>query len=154
MTTSILWQYDAATAVTWGGGTGMDNLPAGSRAISTSISNSSNFYDDFLMSVTVAAITPSGNGAVEIWASQSIDNSVWSGDSSSNMGIMAHVGFMDLIGTGPWTSRAFSVANAFGGKVPPYFKLIICNNNAGITSFAGVGSGNSTNYSAIYRTVT
>ena len=50
-------------------------------------------------------------------------------------------------GTGPWRSAMMSVASAFGGIVPPKWKVLIMNDNS---TTALAGSGNTVQYRGIH----
>lgn len=144
----IKWAYTASTNLSIAS---IVSLAGGALASSVAIDNTTNKYDDYLVSVSVGDFAEAGNFLTLVYASSSLDNSAWSTSIVTNLQAMAFIGHLPNIGTGTWRSKALSVAAGFGGKIPPYFKIHVLNDN-GATAFSA--SNNSVDYVAIYRTVT
>lgn len=145
-TSSVKIAYATRTAVAT---TGMDSLATSGLSTSDAIDNSTNLYEDYLVEVFAASITPSGDQMLFIYCSSSLDGTNYSKTDSGNLGALAFLGHLPLINTGGWRSKAFSVAAAFKGRVPPYFKVHVFN-SAGATLAA---SGNTIYQTGVYRTV-
>lgn len=137
--------YATPTSVTV---TGFNSLSSGSFATSDAIDNSSSLYLDYLVEVVVADVVEAGNKQIVVYGISSVDGTNYSDNQSGNPNAMAVVGILPVNGTGSWRSRAFSVAQAFGGVVPPKFKLVIFN-DAGVSLSS---SGNSVQVVGVYAT--
>lgn len=140
MASDLKIKYGAATALTV---TGLNSLASGSYATSDAVNNTTNLYLDYLVELTVANVVEAGNFQAVVYAISSLDGTNYSDNQSTNQPYaFKYVGMLPLNGTGPWRSAAMSVAAAFNGTIPPYFKLVILN-DAGVTLAA---SGNSVQY--------
>lgn len=136
-------QFGAVTSLTV---TGFNSLAGGSYATSDAVDNTSDLFLDVLVEVTVADIVEAGNKQVLVYAVSSVDGTNYSDNQSGNPQSMAFVGALPMNGTGPWRSRAMSLASAFGGSVPPKWKLVLMNDNS---TTALAGSGNSVQYRGV-----
>lgn len=135
--------YEATQSLTV---TGFNSLASAGIATSNEIDNTVNLYLDYLVEIVVADIVEAGNKQIVILAASSIDGTNYSFINANNLQIMSTVGIAPLNDVGPWRSRSFSVAQAFGGVVPPKFKLVMFN-DAGIVLAA---SGNSAQYRGVH----
>lgn len=129
---------------------GLNSLAAAALSTSDAIDNTTTLYEDILVEVLIADFAEAGNVLVPIYASSSMDGSSYSRADAANIGMLASVGHMSIIGTGAWRSRAFSLRAAFRGTLPPYTK-IHAYNDAGATL---ASSGNGITYRGVYRTIT
>jgi hypothetical protein len=137
--------YGAASALTV---TGLNSLASAGFATSDAVDNQTDLYLDYLVEVLIADIVEAGNRQVVAYVISSVDGTNFSDNQSTNPTAMAMLGPVPLNGTGPWRSRAFSVAQAFGGVVPPEFKVVL-QNDVGIGL---AGSGNSVQIRGVYAT--
>jgi hypothetical protein len=86
---------------------------------------------------------------VVVYATSSVDGTNYSEDTTGNAQLMAFVGAVSMAGTPTapgWRSRAFSLAAAFGGTVPPKWKLVFLNDNS---TTALNSTGNSVQYRGV-----
>jgi len=123
--------YGTATAITWTG-QGLNSLTNAQYTDgSDTIDNTSSLYLDALVEVEIADIVEAGNFQVVIYAMSSVDGTDFSThtNASAQPQNLAYVGTVSVpSGTaGTWRSRAFSVAAAFGGVLPPKWKLVAYN---------------------------
>lgn len=137
---NIKAQYGTATSLNV---TGLNSLAGGSYATSDAVDNGTDLALDVMIEVTIADIVEAGNKQVVVYAISSVDGTNYSDNQSGNPQAMAFVGAVPMNGTGAWRSRAMSLAAAFGGFVPPKWKLVLLNDNS---STALAGSGNSVQY--------
>ena len=126
---------------------GFNSLAGGSVAVSSDVDNTTDLFVDVLIEVTVAEITEATNRQVVVWATSSVDGTNFSEGVSGNRANMALVGSVPIVGTGPHRSKAMSLAAAFGGVVPPKWRLVLHNDN-GSTALAS--SGNSVQYRGVH----
>jgi hypothetical protein len=129
----------------------LNSLAGGSYATSNEVDNSSDLFVDVMVEVTIADITEAGNKQAVVYAIDCIDGTNWSDNQSGNPQAMRLLGVVPMNGTGPWRSAAMSVAAAFGGVVPPKWKVVILNDNS---TTALASSGNSVQYRGVqYQSV-
>ena len=139
--------YSNATSLTV---TGLNSLANQSTATSDAVDNTTNLYLDYLVEVSIADVAEAGSNTVFVYAISSVDGTNYSDLQSTNLSAPAVVGAVPCRGAGTWRSRAMSVAAAFGGSLPPKFKLVIYN-DLGVTL---ASSGNSVQYVGTYLTST
>lgn len=90
---------------------------------------------DYLAEINVPNITGlSGTSFVQLFATTSLDATNYSDSQNTNPNALKLVGMLSLAGTGPWRSAAMSIAQAFNGFLPPYFKLVVLNSAGKTTS--------------------
>lgn len=118
--------------------TGLNGLASGNYATSSAIDNSTLLADDFFVEVTIADIAEAGNKQVLVFVVPSLDG-VTFGDASIATNLR-RLGFVDMNGSaGPIVMPLASVAAAFGGVPPRFFRIVVFN-DAGV---ALASSGNS-----------
>lgn len=129
----------------------LDGLASGGYVTGAEVDNTTNAYLDYLVEFVIADVAEAGNKQVVIFAINSLDGTNYSDAPSATkpQGNAAWVGVISLDGTGPYRSKAFSIAAAFGGPLPPKVKLVAYN-DAGIALAA---SGNSAYIRGVYNTI-
>lgn len=156
--------YSAATAITLT----QTSLASGGWRQGTAVDNSSNLYLDCLVggSTQIGAVTV--NGTIEIYAYGSWDGTLYTAgltgtDGTITWGTSSGVlGYNDLVPLGvantegtddnddrPW--GPFSIAAAFGGRVPQKWGIVI-KNNTGLALHA-TGTNNAVKYEGITETI-
>ena len=134
----IKLKYDPSASVI--ASTGLNSLAATSYVTCTEVDNGSALYIDVMVEVTIADIVEAGNKQVVAYVIDSIDGTNYSDNQSVNPQAMRLLGVVPMNGTGPWRSAAMSVASAFGGVIPPKWKVVLYNDNS---TTALAASGNS-----------
>lgn len=104
---------------------GLNSLAAGSAAFSSAVSNTTLLADDYLIECVIADITESGDQQVLVVAVSSLDGTNFSDITQQSN--WRRIGYLAIIGTGPFRMPAGSLAQAFGGVVPPSFKIGVFN---------------------------
>lgn len=136
----------AAAAVTV---SGLSTLASGSYATSNLIDNTTNLYLDYLIELLVTTGTVSGNKQAVIFAISSLDTTNFSDNAAGDDANMAYLGSLQTpSNTTSYRSRGFSVAAAFGGTLPPQFKIVVKNDGGGTYTVGSVQQV------ASYQTVT
>ena len=132
--------YGTTTAIT----ITLDSLANGSSATSAEIDNTTDLFLDALVEVVVTTGTVGSNPHVKVYALSSVDGTNFASDSNKKL--------IDTIDTPAssttYRSRAASVALAFGGVLPPKWKIVVEN----ATGDALAASGNSAQYRGVYST--
>jgi hypothetical protein len=107
--------------------TGLSTLASAATATSNVIDNTANLFFDYLIEITVATTnTPSGDKQIVIFVTDSLDQSNFSDSSvQQNMVLLGTVQTPTTSTT--YRGRAMSVASAFGGTLPPQFKVVVFN---------------------------
>ena len=136
--------YASATALACS----LSALASTGIVFSGTVDNTSLLYLDYLIDLTVADVVEAGNKQIVLYGRSSIDGTNFSNADTLNHQAMTVIGYLPLNGTGPWQSRAFGVAQAFGGIIPPKFQVVIYN-DAGV---ALATLGNSMNIRGVYAT--
>lgn len=145
MSSTLNISYGTAASLTF---SGLNSLTAGSKVVSSAVDNATTTKAvDFFVEITIADVTESGNKQALVFAVESLDGTTFS-DTGSQANEY-YLGAIDLTGTGPQT-RAFPLAAAFGGLIPPQFKVAVLN-DAGVTL---ASSGNSGRVLPIFFTAT
>jgi hypothetical protein len=135
-------KYGTTTSLT----ISLNSLANGSIVASSDVVNTTDLFVDVLVELVIADVAEAGNKQVLIYASSSVDETNFSEAVAANRQQMAYVGAVSVNGTGPHRSRAFSVAAAFGGVIPPEFR-IVAYNDSGV---ALASSGNSAQYRGVH----
>lgn len=129
--------YGTVTAVP---GLTLNSVASAGTATSTAVNNTTDLALDALVSVTVttASGTLGSNPTVDIYALGSLDNTTY-----ADVGNAAYLGSVVVTTAATAATKDnMSVAEAFGGSMPPYWKIYVVNNTG-----LGLGSsGNSANY--------
>ena len=125
--------YGTLATPSW---TSLNSLGAGSTSLSPAINNTAG-ADDFIAEVTIAGIVggAAGNKQILFYALASLDGSVY-GDSN-NLTNYRRLGFLDVTAGSSWVFSGASVAAAFGGICPQYFKLAAFNDAGGSLNSSG-----------------
>lgn len=157
---------------------GIASLANGSSRESAVIDNSTNDYFDYLIALTftLASGSPTTTGPyVNIYASASNDGTIYpriqltsgapfqtgAGDASvgalgvpSNLKLIGSFGLQTTTSNGERTfiTEPFSVAQAFGGQIPPKFSVIVENQLGVAFSTSTVTTANLLQQQGIYTT--
>lgn len=133
--------------------TGLSTLASATYVASNVYNNTTNGPLDLMVEVTVATTnTPSGNKQVQVFAIASYDNSVFqsgptSGTTTTDEPLLSYLGTVPLQTASTTEVKAFPVAAAYGGVLPPYVKIVL-KNDLGVALTTG-----SVNTSEISATV-
>lgn len=132
----------------------LNSLANGNYATSNAFQISTDNALDVLLELGVTVGTVSGNKQVVVFILGSRDGTNYdtpnSGASDTTHDTMMQVlGVMPCPNNSELVRRQFSVAAAFGGTPPPYFKIVVKND----TGAAFSGSGNSCNTTEVWGTV-
>jgi len=106
----------------------LKNLTDGSIATSVQISNTTDLYLDVLvqLSVKTGSGVDTDNGVIRVFVIASVDGGVTYPDVSNDELIPIGV-FNANVDTTTFKSPPMSVANAFGGKLPEKYKIVVKN---------------------------
>lgn len=116
------------------------SLASGSARASTAVDNSSNVFEDALVSLKIksGASGVSASGSVLVYAYGTTDGGTTytDGATGSDAAITLTVppnailiGVINVVANGTtYYGGPFSVANAFGGKLPDHWGIIVANN--------------------------
>lgn len=142
--------FGTATAITWSANGLNSRGNASYTDLSDTIDNTSDLYLDALVEVEIADIAEAGNYQVVLYVASSVDGTDFSthSNASPQPQNLAYLGTVSLPSgsAGTWRSRAFSVAAAFGGVMPPKWKLAAYN-DSGVSLAA---SGNAAQYRGVF----
>jgi len=123
----------------------VNSLASGGSTSLGVIDNTSALALDFLVEVTAqSGASVSGSQTIDIFAISSVDGTNFSDTNASNMHKLGYLFFS--AGSTTVRSASMSVAQAFGGVVPPKVTIYAAN-NTGATSASSGGAGQ-------YRSVT
>jgi hypothetical protein len=144
-TGDITLKYGTTTSLTV---TGFNALASGSLATSNAIdiAGSINPVLDVLVEIVVAEVVEAGNKQIVVYAISSVDGTNFADNTKTSN--LFRLGTLDITGTGPFRSQAFSVGAAYR-TLPPQFKIVIYN-DAGVSL---AGSGNTAQYRFVYENV-
>jgi hypothetical protein len=133
--------YGTATALS--NAAGLNSLTANSFANLGTIDNTTTLADDYLVEIALADFSETANEQMLVYVRTSVDGTNFSEDTlPANL---VRIGFFSVDKAATVRSRAFSVAAAFGGVLPPKFDVIV-RNDAGATT---ASSGNAAQYVAV-----
>ena len=113
--------------------TGLSTLASATYVASNVYDNTTNQPLDLMVELTVATTnTPAGNKQVVVFAIASYDNSNFqtgptSGTTTTDEPLLTFLGVVPLQTASTTERKAFSVAAAYGGVLPPYVKVVIKN---------------------------
>jgi hypothetical protein len=157
--------YGSATSIT----ITLTSLGSAGYRESTAVDNTSNLYlDAFVGGITqIGAVT--ADGQIEIYAYGSWDGTsytagVTGSDATITWGTTGGVdGYNDLIPLGTAAVDTsddnddvewgpFSIATAFGGRLPPKWGIVVKNSTG--TAFHATGTNNAVKYRGVYETIT
>lgn len=121
----------------------LGTLAAGNYCVSNSYNCNTNKPVDLLVETTVATTnTPAGNKQVVVFAQASFDGgTTWqtgptSGSTTTDEPLLTYLGTIPLQTASVTERKAFSVASAFGGILPPMVR-IIHKNDLGVALTTG-----------------
>lgn len=121
---------------------GLSTLASATYVASSAKDNTGNQPIDVMVEVTAATTnTPSGNKQLLVFASASFDNTNYqsgptSGTTATDEPNLTLLGVVNMPTASQTEIRSFSVAAAYGGTLPPYFK-VICKNDLGVALTTG-----------------
>lgn len=124
--------------------TGLSTLASATYVVSDSIDNTStNAAMDLLIEVAITPGTVSGNKQCLVFAQASYDNSIWqtgptSGTTTTDEPVLTFVGRVPLATNSTLQRAWFSIANCYGGSLPPYLRLVFKNDSGAAFSAATV----------------
>lgn len=113
--------------------TGLSTLASATYVASATKDNTANQPLDVMVEVTLATTnTPSGNKQAVLFVIASFDNTNFqsgpvSGTTTTDENNLTPLGIIGLPTASQTERRAFSVAAAYGGVLPPYFKVVVKN---------------------------
>lgn len=125
-------KHGSATSLTI---SGLDSLASGSKATSNEINVTTNDPLDVLVELMLDPGTTSGNKQAVVYAVSTLDGTNYS--DSTNDDNMRLLGVMALPDTNIVRSAAMSVALAFGGTLPPRFKVVVLNDSGAAFNSSG-----------------
>jgi len=121
---------------------GLSTLASATYVASSAKDNTGNQPIDVVVEVTVATTnTPSGNKQLLVFAIASYDNTNYqsgptSGTTTTDEANLTLLGVIPMPTASQTEIRSFSVAAAYGGVLPPYFK-VVCKNDLGVALTTG-----------------
>lgn len=116
----------------------LNSLANGSYATSDAFNATVDDPLDVLVEVTVTPGATTGNQQAVVFAVASLDNSNYqTGPVAADEAVLNFVGVLPLITDSTIQRKIFSVAAAFGGVLPAYFKIIVKNDSG--AAFAASG---------------
>lgn len=132
----------------------LNSLASGTYVSAGTLTHNTNQPLDVLIEVTATPGTVSGNKQLLVFAKASLDGTNYStgpesGSTTTDEPDLFFVGALPLNTNATQQSRVFSLAAAFGGKLPHSSKIIVRNDSGA----ALAASGHSVYYSEISATV-
>ena len=122
--------------------TGLSTLASGTYVASSAKDNTTNQPLDVMVEVTTATTnTPAGNKQVVVFAIASYDNTNYqtgptSGTATTDEPLLTFLGVVSVQTASVTEIKSFSVASAYGGVLPPYFKIVL-KNDLGVSLTTG-----------------
>lgn len=117
--------------------TGLATLASATYATSNATNNTTNQPLDLLVELAVTPGTVAGNKQAVLFALGSLDGTNYqTGANATDEADMTLIGVLPLNSNATAQRRAFSVASAFGGVLPPYTKFVV-KNDSGAAFTAG-----------------
>lgn len=117
-------------------------LAASTYCVSSTYDNTVNQPLDLMVEVTVATTnTPSGDKQVVVFAQASYDNTNWqtgptSGTTATDEPLLTYLGVVPIQTASVTEIKSFSVAQAYGGVLPPYVRIVV-KNDLGVALTSG-----------------
>lgn len=121
--------------------TGLSTLASATYVASNEIDNTTNQPVDLLVELAVTPGTVSGNKQAVLFAIASLDGTNYqtgptSGTTTTDEPDLTYIGILPLNTNSTAQRKIFSIAAAFGGKLPPKMKLVV-KNDSGAAFSAG-----------------
>lgn len=122
--------------------TGLATLASATYVASNVYDNTANQPLDLVVEATVATTNaPAGNKQVVLFAIASYDNTNFqtgptSGTTTTDEPLLTFLGVVPLQTTATTERKAFSIAAAYGGVLPPFVKVIV-KNDLGVAMTTG-----------------
>lgn len=120
----------------------LPTLASATYCVSSTYDNTATQPLDLMVEVTVASTNvPTGNKQVLVFAQASFDNTNFqtgptSGTTATDEPLLTYLGTVPVQTTSVTERKSFSVANGYGGVLPPFIK-IICRNDLGVALTTG-----------------
>lgn len=120
----------------------LSTLASATYCVSSTKDNTTNQPIDVMVEVTLATTnTPSGNKQAVVFCQASYDNSNWqtgptSGTTTTDEPLLTFLGVVPIATASVTETKAFPVAPAYGGNLPPYIR-IITKNDLGVALTSG-----------------
>lgn len=108
---------------------GFDSLANGSYATSNAFNCTTDDPLDVILEVNVGTpATTTGNQQIVVFALASLDGTNYqTGPVAADEAVMNYVGTVPVVTDNANQTKMFSVAAAFGGVLPAYFKIVVKN---------------------------
>lgn len=120
---------------------GLSTLATGTYATSASIDNTATQPSDLIVELTATPGTVSGNKQALVFALASLDGTNFqTGANTVDESVMTFLGSLPLNSNATSQTKAFSVAIAFGGVLPPYVRLVVKNETGAAFSNAALST--------------
>lgn len=145
----IKWVYGAATEVAWASGGPQNLANATFSGLSDELDVDALDAVDLLVGVKFTpAAAPSAGGFVRVWVASAMDGANYPANAQNYLLVGAAV---QAVNTSAHRSVQFSVAEAFGGVLPPKLKIAI-ENQTGV-ALSNVADANEAYYQAVHANV-
>lgn len=120
---------------------GLSTLANLSYAMSATVDNTAVQPSDQLVELTVTPSTVSGNKQALVFALASLDGtSFQTGANTTDEPGMTFLGALPLNSNATVQTKAFSVAVAFGGVLPPFLRFVVKNESGAAFSSAALST--------------
>jgi hypothetical protein len=122
--------------------TGLSTLAAGTYVTGPTVNNTTNQPLDSLAELSATPNgTTTGNQQAVLFAQASLDGATWqsgpgSGTTTTDESDLTFIGALPLKTASGAQTKQFSVAAAYGGTLPPYYRLVV-KNDCGVAFSAG-----------------
>jgi len=145
MSSTVLTHYNGqGTSITCT----LNSLANGSARQSTDVDNTSNLYDDYLLTGKFKSASGSlgSNPRVDLYLSATENGTDWidgatGSDAAFTMPMtpnLRYLGSVYISTAATATTDVFSISRAFGGNIPPKWS-VICVNNTGLALDSSAG---------------
>ncbi|HEV2612535.1 MAG TPA: hypothetical protein VGU61_19895 [Noviherbaspirillum sp.] len=114
--------------------TGLSTLASATYVASNVLDVSANDPLDVIVELAITPGTVAGNKQAVLFAQASLDNTNFqtgpaSGTTTTDEAVLTLIGTLPLPTNATLQRKAFSVAAAFGGVLPPYLKFVVKNDS-------------------------